>query len=39
MLPDLDGLWLRDQAGRRYTNELRLVVFDGAGMADPPAPG
>jgi hypothetical protein len=29
MLPDLDQLWLADQAGRRYSSELRFVAFDG----------
>ena len=28
MLPDLDQLWLADQAGRRYSSELRFVAFD-----------
>jgi hypothetical protein len=30
LLPDLDGLWLVDAQGRRYTSELRLVVLDPA---------
>jgi hypothetical protein len=29
MLPDLDQLWLTDNAGRRYSSELRLLAFDG----------
>jgi hypothetical protein len=29
MLPDLDGLWLTDRAGRRYSSELRFVAYDG----------
>jgi hypothetical protein len=29
MLPDLDQLWLTDQAGQRYSSELRFVAFDG----------
>jgi hypothetical protein len=29
MLPDLGQLWLSDHAGRRYSSELRFVVFDG----------
>ena len=28
MLPDLDQLWLTDDAGNRYTSELRLVAVD-----------
>jgi Lantibiotic dehydratase, N terminus len=28
MLPDLDGLWLADAAGERYTCELRMVASD-----------
>ncbi len=32
-LPDLDQLWLADQAGRRYSSELRFVAFDS--MDDP----
>jgi hypothetical protein len=35
MLPDSDGLWLTDQAGQRYTAELRLVAVDQRG----PVPG
>lgn len=35
MLPDLDGLWLADAEGRRYTSELRLVAVD----PEPWAPG
>jgi len=31
MLPDLDQLWLADREGRRYTSELRCVVYDGLG--------
>ncbi|MFD3483698.1 lantibiotic dehydratase [Streptomyces sp. NPDC058665] len=34
MLPDPDGLWLPDAAGRRYTSELRITVADGADGAD-----
>jgi len=29
MLPDPDQLWLADREGRRYTSELRCVVYDG----------
>jgi len=28
MLPDLDQLWLTDNAGRRYCSELRFVAYD-----------
>ncbi len=28
MLPDLEGLWLTDAQGKRYTSELRLVAVD-----------
>jgi hypothetical protein len=28
MLPDLDHSWLRDEGGRRYTSELRMVALD-----------
>ncbi len=32
MLPDLDGTWLRDSRGRRYTSEFRLVLVDPLGL-------
>ena len=28
MLPDLGQLWLRDNAGRSYSSELRMVAYD-----------
>jgi hypothetical protein len=31
MLPGLDGSWLADAQGRRYTSELRFVAVDRAG--------
>jgi hypothetical protein len=36
MLPDLDGLWLPDRAGRRYTSEFRLVAVDESAHAERP---
>jgi len=42
MLPDLDGLWLADAAGERYTCELRMVASDqcaGGGGARGVRPG
>ncbi|MEE1784600.1 lantibiotic dehydratase [Streptomyces sp. SP17BM10] len=30
MLPDADGLWLRDAQGARYTSEFRILAVDGA---------
>jgi hypothetical protein len=29
MLPGPDQLWLADNAGRRYSSELRIIAFDG----------
>jgi hypothetical protein len=35
MLPDVDQLWLRDSAGRRYSSELRFVALDSMNPGNP----